>query len=454
MHKSLDFTTAHIPSLIRKLAVPASVGFIFNTLFNVVDTYWGGKISTSALAAMSLTFPVFFIILSMGIGMGTGTTALISQSLGAGQREEAEKYGFQAVSFSIINSVLLTILGLAIAPSLFLILGAADDYLDIAMQYMTIILYGTVFFMMNSILNSLLTARGDTKTYRNYLIAGFFLNVIMDPWFMYGGLGIPAMGIGGIALSTIIIQIFGTIYLIIITHKRKIFQHARFNDFVPKRRYFLELFGQGFPASMNMLTVAIGIFVITYFASRFGKEAVAAYGIATRIEQIALLPTIGLNIAALTLAGQNIGANLPERVYESWKLNLRYGLIIISFGVLSVSLFASQLMEAFTTDIRVVGIGVEYLQIAALFFFAYVFLNISVSTLQGLKKPLYAIFVGTYRQILIPLPLFLFLSIYLGWGTKGIWWGIFIANWSAAIFTFFYTRHQIKKLLPASEVTT
>lgn len=453
MLKSLDFTSAHIPTLIRKLAIPASVGFIFNTLFNVVDTYWGGKISTSALAAMGLTFPVFFIILSMGIGMGTGTTALISQSLGATQNEEAEKIGFQAVSFSIINSVLLTIIGLSIAPSLFLILGATSGYLNFAVQYMNIILYGTVFFLMNSILNSLLTARGDTKTYRNYLILGFFLNVIMDPWFMYGGLGFPALGIRGIALSTILIQVVGTIYMITITRKRKIFEHARFDDFIPKRKYFAALFGQGFPASLNMLTVAIGIFVITYFASQFGKEAVAAYGIATRIEQIALLPTIGLNIAALTLAGQNMGAARPERVYESWKLNIRYGLMIILIGVVAVSLFARQFMQAFTADIKVIDIGAEYLHIAALFFFAYVFLNISVSTLQGMKKPFYAIFVGTYRQFLMPLPLFILLAIYLGWGTKGIWWGIFIANWSAAIFTFFYTRHKIRELLPTSSAS-
>ena len=447
MLKSFDFTSAHIPALIRKLAVPASVGFIFNTLFNVVDTYWGGKISTSALAAMGLTFPVFFIILSMGIGMGTGTTALISQSLGAGRHDEADKYGFQAISFSIINAVLLTIIGLRIAPSLFLILGATNEYLDIAVQYMNIILYGTVFFLMNSILNSLLTARGDTKTYRNYLIIGFFLNVILDPWFMYGGLGFPKLGIRGIALSTVLIQAFGTIYMISITRKRKIFEHARFDDFIPRRRHFVALFGQGFPASLNMLTVAIGIFVITYFASQFGKEAVAAYGIATRIEQIALLPTIGLNIAALTLAGQNMGAGLPGRVFESWKLNIRYGLMIILIGVIAVSLFARQLMQAFTADISVIDIGAEYLHVAVLFFFAYVFLNISVSTLQGMKKPLYAIFVGAYRQFLVPLPLFLFLAIYLGWGTKGIWWGIFVANWSAAIFTFFYTRRQIQKLL-------
>jgi Na+-driven multidrug efflux pump len=215
----------------------------------------------------------------------------------------------------------------------------------------------------------------------------------------------------------------------------------------------MDLFGQGFPASLNMLTVAIGIFVITYFASQFGKEAVAAYGIATRIEQIALLPTIGLNIAALTLAGQNMGAGFPERVYESWKLNIRYGLMIISIGFVAVAIFARPLIQAFTADTRVIDIGAEYLHIAVLFFFAYIFLNISVSTLQGMKKPLYAIFVGTYRQFLMPLPLFLLLAIYLDWGTKGIWWGIFFANWSAAIFTFFYTRHQIQKLLALSPVS-
>jgi Na+-driven multidrug efflux pump len=113
----------------------------------------------------------------------------------------------------------------------------------------------------------------------------------------------------------------------------------------------------------------------------------------------------------------------------------------------AVLLFARQLMQAFTADVPVIEIGIEYLHIAALFFFAYVFLNMSVSTLQGMKKPMYAIFVGSYRQFVMPLPVFLLLSVYLGWGTKGIWWGIFLVNWSAAIFTFYYTRRQIQKVL-------
>jgi Na+-driven multidrug efflux pump len=258
------------------------------------------------------------------------------------------------------------------------------------------------------------------------------------------------MGVVGIGLSTVLIQMFGSIYLISRIRKRRIMEGIQWRDFIPQKKTMIDLFTQGFPASLNMLTVAIGIFVITYFASKFGKEAVAAYGIATRIEQLALLPTIGLNIAALTIAAQNAGAGLPRRVFDSWKLNITYGLMIIVIGVIGVMIFSEFLMKIFTSDPNVILIGKEYLKVATLFFFAYVFLNISVSTLQGIKKPMYAIFVGTYRQFLMPLPLFLLLSVYLDWGTKGIWWGIFFANWSAAIFTFFYTRRKLQKL----QVTT
>jgi putative MATE family efflux protein len=441
-----DFTTTPLPKLIRLIALPSSIGLVFNTLFNVVDTYYGGLVSTTALAALSLSFPVFFIVLSVGIGMGTGATALISSSLGAGDKNKARIYGVQAITLSLFNALLLTALGIIYSPHLLKLLGAREEYLSVAVGYMNIILSGTLFFLLNSTLNALLTSRGDTKTYRNFLVAGFFLNILMDPWFMYGGLGVPAMGVGGIGFSTVIIQFLGSLYLIYRIRKRNILDETKGSEWIPKKSYVLDLFKQGFPASLNMLTVAIGIFVITYFAGKFGKEAVAAYGIATRIEQLALLPTIGLNIAALTIAAQNLGAGLPGRILDSWKLNILYGLVIISVGILSVFTFSEQLMKIFTSDPDVIQIGKEYLNIAVLFFCAYIFLNISVSTLQGIKRPMYAIFVGTYRQFLLPLPLFLLLSIQLGWGTKGIWWGIFIANWSAAIFTYFYTRARLQKL--------
>jgi len=441
-----DFTTTPLPILIRQIALPSSIGMIFNTLFNVIDTYYGGLVSTTALAALSLSFPVFFIILSVGMGMGTGATALISSSLGSGDKGKANNYAAQAITFSVFNAIALTILGILFAPHLLRLLGARDEYLGIATSYMNIILSGTLFFMVNSTLNAMLTSRGDTKTYRNFLIAGFFLNVLMDPWFMYGGFGVPAMGVGGIGFSTVIIQIMGSFYLIFRIRRSKIMEGIKWQQWIPNGKYFLDLFKQGFPASLNMLTVAIGIFVITYFAGKFGKEAVAAYGIATRIEQLVLLPSVGLNIAALTIAAQNLGAGMFRRVFESWKLNIIYGLMIMLIGIIVVVSFAGPLMKIFTTDPHVIMIGKEYLHVAVLFYFAYIFLNISVSTLQGIKRPLYAIFVGAYRQFILPLPLFLLLSVHLGWGTKGIWWGIFFANWSAAIFTFYYTRQKLQKL--------
>lgn len=441
-----DFTTTPLPKLIRSIALPSSVGLIFNTLFNVVDTYYGGLVSTTALAALSLSFPVFFIILSIGIGMGTGATALISSSLGAGNKNKAGMYAAQAITLSFFNALFLTILGVIFAPHLLKLLGAREEYLGIATAYMNIILSGTLFFLLNSTLNATLTSRGDTKTYRNFLIAGFFLNVIMDPWFIYGGLGVPAMGVGGIGFSTVIIQFLGSFYLIFRIKQRKLMDGIGWKEYLPNKKYMLDLFKQGFPASLNMLTVAIGIFVITYFAGKYGKEAVAAYGIATRIEQLVLLPTVGLNIAALTIAAQNLGAGLPSRIFSAWRLNIFYGLVIILIGILFVALFSEFLMKVFTSDLQVIQIGKEYLNIGVLFFCAYIFLNISVSTLQGIKKPMYAIFVGAYRQFLLPLPLFLLLSVQLEWGTKGIWWGIFFANWSAAIFTFFYTRRKLQRI--------
>ena len=123
-----DFTTTPLPKLIRSIALPSSIGLIFNTLFNVVDTYYGGLVSTTALAALSLSFPVFFIILSIGMGMGTGATALISSSLGAGNKKNAGLYAAQAISFSFINALLLTVLGIIFAPYLLKLLGAREEY--------------------------------------------------------------------------------------------------------------------------------------------------------------------------------------------------------------------------------------------------------------------------------------------------------------------------------------
>jgi len=199
-----------------------------------------------------------------------------------------------------------------------------------------------------------------------------------------------------------------------------------------------------------MVTVGIGIFVITYFISKFGKEAVAAYGIATRVEQIALLPTVGLNTATLTIVAQNNGAKLFDRIKETLSAALRYGGILMGLGTIGVFLLAEHLMGLFTSDGRVVDIGATYLRIAAFVFYAYVILYVNVAALQGVKRPMYAIWIGLCRQIIAPIIVFYFLTQILDFGLMAIWWGIFSVTWSAAVITFFYARRLLRKVIHLS----
>lgn len=444
MPPRLDFINTPISLLIRKLAIPTSVGFFFNTMFNVVDTYYAGMISTLAQAGLAISFPVFFIILSVGMGIGTGTTALISNALGKRDEESAKLYARQALVFGFILSIILSIAGYIVVPSLFKFMNAEGEYLSLALEYMNVILICTATFLLNGILNGILSSRGDTVSFRNFLIAGSILNLGLDPLFMYGGMGIPAMGLSGIALATVVIQAGGVVYMGYRVRRTELFAQIEPELFKPRKSYFKEIAQQGFPASINMMTIAIGIFIITWFISRFGNNGVAAYGIATRIEQIALLPTIGLNIAAITIVGQNFGAGHIERVKEAYRKSLKYGIYIMTFGMVWVFLLSDHLMQLFTNDEAVISIGSTYLKIATLVFNAYVLMNISVALLQGMKKPMFAIWIGLLRQVLLPVIVFILLAEVLELGLLGIWWGIAIINWISAIISVLFTLKKLR----------
>ncbi len=442
-----DLTTAPIPRLIRRITIPVSIGLFFNTMYNVVDTYFGGLISTTALAAMSLSLPVFFIIISMGSGISTGATALIANALGAGKRDEARLYAFQGITFGAVISVALSFLGMAAAPHLFRILGADEAYLAICLTYMDILFKGTIFFILVYMLNAVLNAMGNTRTYRNFLIIGFLLNVILDPWFILGGWGVPAMGVAGIALATVLVQVIGCVYLGIHVRKTGLFAGGTPREFLPRPAPFMEIARQGFPASLNIMTIAIGVFVITYFISGFGKAAVAAYGVGMRIEQIVLLPAIGLNTATLTLIAQNYGARRFDRIREILRKCLAYGVAMAACGGAAVFLLSGRLMSLFSEDPAVIAVGTTYLKIEALVLAAYVVLFVCVAALQGVKRPLFAVVIGLFRQIIAPVAVFYFLTRMHGVGVQGIWWGICGITWTAAVIAFFYARGKIRNLL-------
>lgn len=423
-----------------------SVGFFFNTMYNVVDSFYAGRISTEALAAMALSFPVFFILIAVSEGLARGAAALLAHAIGSGDRSQESALSGQVFSLGILAAIVVTATGLIVAEPLFRLLGASGAYLDLALAYTLPLFGGSLFFMLGSMSNAILLAHGDSRTYGKVLVAGFFVNLVLDPWFLYGGFGLPAMGIAGIAWATVTIKAVSSFYLLSVVIRRHYLPGHWLENLRPKPRLYADILRQGIPTSFNMMSVALGFFVTTFFLKFYGPESVAAFGIGTRIEQIALLPAIGLSSAIVSIVGQNHGARQTERVIACIKLCTRYGLILI--GLASVLLFicADPLVRLFTTDPEVLRTGRTYIRIMACIQWAYVAGFLSIACLQALKRPMYGFFESVIRKLVLPLlvfyPLVLFYSLDLIW----FWWSIAAINTSMALVTMAYLRRVLKRL--------
>jgi putative MATE family efflux protein len=442
-----DLTTGDINAHILRLTIPASVGWFFNTMFNVVDTFFAGKISTTALAGMSMSFPIFFMVIAFCSGLGTGSTALISNALGRKSPEDAHRLGLNALVLGAGLGLTLTLVGLLSGEALFKAMGAEGEALGYGLSYINLIFFGATFFVMNHILNAMLVSQGDTRSNRNFLIAAFTLNIFLDPLFIFGWFGLPEMGTAGVALATILVQIMGTVFLTYKVIRSPAFNREILRGTRVSLRTCFEVLKQGLPASFNMMATSLGVFIINAYAMRYGGDtSVAAYGASLRIEQLALLPALGLNMATLTIAGQNYGARRLDRVKEVYRHCLRYGFMVMTTGMLLIFPLARVLVSVFAKSPEVVNAGVGYLRISIFAFNAYMLINISLSVMQAVKRPNIAMFIGFYRQVVLPAGIFYLLGTTFGLGVKGVWYGIVLINWSAVAIVLLYTRSVLHKL--------
>lgn len=295
-------------------------------------------------------------------------------------------------------------------------------------------------------MNGFLNSQGDSRSYRNFLILGFFLNVLLDPLFVMGWGGLPRLGAVGVALSTVLIQASGSIYLAFRCIHSKNFDRLLFLKARASLRELGELLRQGVPAMLNIGTTALGIFVINYFILKLapGSQTIAAYGAAMRVEQLALIPTMGLNTAALAICGQSFGAGRMDRIHKVVQHTLVWGVSMISIGGIIIYPLVSFLLGLFSSDKAVIAAGVQYLHIELFAFPTYVILGILVSALQGIKKPDFAVYIGLYRQICMPWFLFTILGRYMG--ISGVYVGIVVVNWSAVLIACLYYRSVISHL--------
>ncbi len=431
---------------VRTIAFPAMIGFLFSTLFNVVDNYFAGQIGTDAISGMTLAFPVFMLLLSLASGMGNGLNALAAIAIGENNRQKFHKLFKNSLLIALVFSVLVPFIAPSIARMIFHLQGASDEAIHFGLRYIATVMVGFVFFMVNFTLNGVLYAQGNTKPFRNFLIVASVLNVILNPLLIHGFLFVPGLDTMGIALATIIVQALGSVYLL-----RKV-QRSTWGNFKEALNVKIDyqtikaLLYQGIPSSLNTATIALGIFVINYYVQLYGgNETLAGYGIAIRIEQLALVPTLGINVAVVTLVGQSFGAKKFDLIYKIWMRSTVFGLGIMGLGLIFIFPFAPFLIGFFDQNNEVIEAGSRYLRIEAIAFLSYVLLNISISMLQGIKKPVFALWIGLYRQLL-PLGLFYLLGTILSMGIDGVWWGIVIINWTAVIITLFYSTVTLSKV--------
>ena len=446
MSKSLKLTKDPIWELIRKVTIPASVGSLFQTFYNLVDTWFAGKISAEAIGAIAKSFPIFFTIIAVGVGIGAATNAMIGNSIGEKKERIASMYIAQSLIFALFVSVLVTIFGLSASNFLLGVMGSDADGIILTREYLDIIFYGTFIVLIQISLNGTLNAQGDTRSYRNVLIFSFFLNIFLNPLFIWGYGIIPAFGIGGLAIATVISQLIGTIYLAYKVNQCKIRKYLKLACFIPKLDYLNPLTKQSIPIMFSMLFIGVGIFNILYFIGQFGDLATAGYGAALRVEQVFLLPVIGLNTAVLSIGGQNFGAKKFNRIRELYTKALLFGSSFMVIAGIILFFGAEFFVSQFTDNLIAIKHGVIYLKIAALIGPIYPVFFITTAVFQALKKPIYSLYLSVLRLTALP-----FLSLWYVINIKGgdyndIFYTIMATNWLMGIAVIIFIGYFLNNV--------
>ena len=428
MSLSRDLTTGSIPEHFRALAIPTAIGMVFTTLYNVVDTFYAGLLSTDAQASLAISFQVFFILIAVGFGLNAALGALVGKALGEGRSGQAKRIACQGISFSILASLVLMVLGMVFSPQLIAIISQPGAYRDAANAYLTVLIFAAPSFLIAFGVNGILAAQGDMKSMQRAQIAAFFANLAFNPLFIFGIPGVvDGIGFNGIAASTVVSQTGVMAYIIWRSLNSDVMKHDYPMIFRPRWKWYSAITAQALPTAFAMIVMMIAGFVVQFFLKQFGGTAVAAYGIGLRVEQLILLPGFGLTGALLPIAAQNYGAQNFDRVREALYFCFKAGVLMMLIGSAILWTAAPYAMAVFSDDPEVIRIGSNYLRVDGFILPIYLMLFAVNSLLQALQKPVWTVWIGLYRQGFgVAFFSFLFVSVF-DWGTWGVWFGIAVS---------------------------
>jgi putative MATE family efflux protein len=431
-----------VPSTLKDMTIPMIYGMILLMTFNVVDTFFVSLLGTQPLAAISFTFPVTFTILSMTIGLGIGTSAVIAKLIGNDDVSLAKNAATASLVLSALIVCLLSTVGYFYTYELFTLLGAEPPLLPLIHDYMDVWYLGSVFLIGPMIGNAILRASGDTVTPGFIMGSAGLVNAILDPILIFGIGPIPAMGIQGAAIATLISWIVGLIYVLyVLSVKKKLIRSTLFtlSEFVHSSKSILKI---GLPAAgANMLTPIAGA-IMTAIVASYGDHAVAAFGVGSRIESIACLVVLALSMTLPPLISQNFGAGLMKRVETAYKVSVKFVLIWQFLVFLVLILVAPYIAKIFTNEAEVADIIVLFMWILPL---AYGFQGIIIltnSSFNALHKPMISLVLSVVRLFVCYVPLALLGSYF--YGLIGFFIGAAIGNFVMSFISYFLFNKQFK----------
>ena len=443
-------TRGQAPAHITRIAAPAAIGLFCNTLFNITDTFYAGWIATEAQAALAFAFPLYFIQLSLCVGISQAITACIGKAVGGKQLHRAHCLMGQGIALTGIASLLLWLFALPFTHQILSYLGAENITRDYAKQYIDIIFIGAPLFIGNFALNGMLQSVGNTRAFRNSIATATVINVFLNPMLMFGWFGLPALGISGIAYATVIVQGGTVLYLLYVLTHESLARGFRPQQLIPNYTYLLTLMANAFSPTSRMLSINVGFFTITALLGYFSNDAVAGYGIALRIEQLFLLPTIGIELAMLAYASQNFGAEQFARISVAYFWCIKKGVLITAIGAAVMTLGGFYIIAFFNSDELVVRQGYYYLFLAAASGPLYVIINASAAVFLAAGRHWTLFWINILRLAIAPIILCYFFAVILELATIGIWIGLLICNVIASAFSYWYCRQilTIAKVRP------
>jgi putative MATE family efflux protein len=437
----LRLTEDPIAKSIMSLMLPMMVGMIALVSYSLVDTYFIGQLGTMELAAVSFTFPVAFIVGAISMGLGIGTSSVASRLFGSGELDQIQRITTHSAMLAVIVGSCVLAIGLNTIEPVFRLLGANETTLPLIERYMSIYYYGSFFLIVPMIGNSVLRASGDAKTPSYLMTAGALLNVILDPILIFGWGPIPRMELEGAAYATVFANALSGLIAFSVIYFRDHLIRWKTEDLPLIFDSWRRILHVGIPSLTSSLVAPFTTAFITAQVAQYGQEAVAGFGVSSKVEGISLMALMALGAAVTPFSGQNYGAKNYDRVMEgtrfAYRWSMAYGLVI------AIALFtlSGSIGGVFTDNPQAIATANMHLGLVP---WSYGFLGmsmISVSAFNAVGKPKRGMIISISRTI--GYACLAFLLAYL-LELRGVFLAAFTANIVAGLLGYFWFRTAMK----------